>query len=50
MADIIFNCPEFGGNLEIDGAGAGLKVNCPTCNADLWVPLTNVVPLQDPDP
>lgn len=50
MADITLNCPECGGNLAIDGAGAGLKVNCPKCNADLWVPVTTVVPLQNPNP
>jgi endogenous inhibitor of DNA gyrase (YacG/DUF329 family) len=49
MADIILNCPECGKNLEIDGAGAGLKVNCPTCHADLWISLTNAAPSQKPE-
>jgi phage FluMu protein Com len=38
MADILFNCRACGKSLVIDGAGIGLEVACPHCNAALTVP------------
>ena len=39
MADIIFNCPKCGHNLEVDEAGAGLTVPCPECSQPIQIPL-----------
>jgi hypothetical protein len=49
MANIDLNCPECGRILEIDGAGAELKVICPNCDADLLLSLIQVFRLQSPD-
>ena len=38
MADIIFTCARCSPHLEVDEAGAGMMVSCPTCNGRLVVP------------
>jgi hypothetical protein len=39
--DIPFNCDKCGQPIVIDAAGAGLKIQCPSCSADLIVPATD---------
>jgi len=41
-ADITFSCSKCGQNIVIDEAGAGLRVNCPKCQAELTVPAAQV--------
>ena len=36
--DIIFKCTSCGQELEVDAAGAGSEINCPTCNTVLTIP------------
>jgi len=36
--DIEFNCNKCGQHIVIDAAGAGIRVECPKCHADLAVP------------
>ena len=43
MPDIFFHCTSCGRGLVIDGAGAGIQVTCPDCNAVLQVAETNDV-------
>jgi DNA-directed RNA polymerase subunit M/transcription elongation factor TFIIS len=38
MSDMEFDCPECGGALVIDAAGAGLTVNCRLCSKPIRVP------------
>ena len=38
MSDIKFNCPECQSPLEIDAAGAGMRVNCPQCGKPIVIP------------
>lgn len=38
MADIVFDCPECGGNLVVDEKGAGRKVPCPHCQQTIQIP------------
>ena len=38
MADILFKCESCQKQLVVDEAGAGLQINCPTCNASLTIP------------
>ena len=38
MADIIFDCPECGHNLEVDEKGAGMTVPCPECTKPITIP------------
>lgn len=38
MSDIMFDCPECGGSLEVDAAGAGMTVNCPQCSKPILIP------------
>lgn len=45
MQDIYFNCSSCGQPLEVEAAGAGLRVDCPECGASLTVPS-----LQSHDP
>ncbi len=37
--DILFECPECGKSLGIDGRGAGLVVKCPDCSTRMQVPV-----------
>jgi hypothetical protein len=39
--DIPFNCDKCGQPVVIDAAGAGLKIQCPSCRANLIVPATD---------
>lgn len=36
--DIIFNCPECEQELEVDSAGAGSEINCPSCGEKILIP------------
>jgi predicted RNA-binding Zn-ribbon protein involved in translation (DUF1610 family) len=36
--DIVFDCPHCGGELVIDQAGAGMRVDCPFCHTAVEVP------------
>ena len=38
MPDIYFQCGKCGKQLEVDAAGAGMQVNCPSCGTSLIVP------------
>src|SRR6266850_1252206 len=38
MADIFLNCGSCGKELVVDEAGAGLRVDCPNCNAKITIP------------
>ena len=38
MADIHFQCPHCGSNLEVEDEGAGLQVDCPSCNEPITIP------------
>jgi hypothetical protein len=39
--DIEFTCDKCGQHIVIDGAGVGLTVDCPSCSANLIVPVTD---------
>ena len=41
--DIAFNCDKCGQHVVIDETGAGITVPCPTCGADLTVPIAESV-------
>ena len=36
--DVVFNCTHCGQELSVEAAGAGLEIQCPTCNGVLVVP------------
>lgn len=36
--DIIFNCPECEQELEVDSAGAGSEIDCPSCGKKILIP------------
>jgi len=36
--DIIFNCPECEQELEVDSAGAGSEIDCPSCGEKILIP------------
>jgi DNA-directed RNA polymerase subunit RPC12/RpoP len=36
--DIIFNCPECQQELEVDSAGAGSEIDCPSCGEKILIP------------
>jgi DNA-directed RNA polymerase subunit RPC12/RpoP len=36
--DIIFNCPECEQELEVDSAGAGTEIDCPSCGEKILIP------------
>src|ERR1041385_14049 len=36
--DIIFNCPECEQELEVDAAGAGSEIECPSCGETILIP------------
>jgi transcription elongation factor Elf1 len=36
--DIRFNCPHRGQHLTVDESGAGMAVNCPSCEAQIEIP------------
>ena len=36
--DIIFNCPKCEQELEVDSAGAGSEINCPSCGETILIP------------
>lgn len=36
--DIIFNCPKCEQELEVDGAGAGTEIECPSCGETIAIP------------
>jgi len=36
--DIIFNCPHCEQELEVDAAGAGSEIECPSCEATIVIP------------
>jgi ribosomal protein S27E len=36
--DIIFNCPECEQELEVDSAGAGTEIVCPSCGETILIP------------
>ena len=38
MADIIFDCPQCGHQLEVDENGAGMTVPCPECSQSIQIP------------
>lgn len=44
MADINFDCPECGHNLEVDDSGEGLTVPCPECSKTITIPFRKNVP------
>ena len=49
MADIVFDCPECGGNLEVAEKGAGRMVPCPHCKQFIKIPLqTASAPVAPP--
>jgi transcription elongation factor Elf1 len=37
--DIRFNCPRCGQHLSVEKRGAGMLVNCPSCNGQIQIPL-----------
>lgn len=37
--DIIFNCPKCEQELEVDSAGAGSEIDCPSCGEKILIPL-----------
>ena len=39
MADINFDCPHCGHNLEVSERGAGLTVACPECSKNIKIPI-----------
>lgn len=39
MADINFDCPHCGHNLEVSERGAGLTVACPECSKNIQIPI-----------
>jgi DNA-directed RNA polymerase subunit RPC12/RpoP len=41
MADINFDCPACGHNLEVDERGAGMTVPCPECSKPIHIPFTS---------
>ncbi|HOR78953.1 MAG TPA: hypothetical protein PLG04_09200, partial [Anaerolineaceae bacterium] len=41
MADINFDCPHCGHNLEVSERGAGLTVVCPECAKSIKIPIPN---------
>jgi hypothetical protein len=38
LMDIIFNCPECEQELEVDSAGAGSQISCPSCESTITIP------------
>jgi len=36
--DILFGCPKCGQRMVIDGAAAGLRIQCPKCGCTVGVP------------
>jgi DNA-directed RNA polymerase subunit RPC12/RpoP len=36
--DIIFNCPKCEQELEVDSAGAGTEIDCPSCGEKILIP------------
>ncbi|HXT12331.1 MAG TPA: hypothetical protein VN873_12270 [Candidatus Angelobacter sp.] len=36
--DIIFNCPHCDQELEVDAAGAGTEIECPSCEQNIIIP------------
>lgn len=47
--DIVFDCEHCGKSLVIDIRGAGLKVQCPDCIQDIYVPVPDDFHLADID-
>ncbi len=39
MADINFDCPHCGHNIDVDERGAGLTVACPECSKNIEIPI-----------
>jgi hypothetical protein len=40
--DIHFNCPRCGQHLSVEGRGAGMPVNCPSCKREIEIPRGSV--------
>ena len=43
-ADIRFNCPRCGQHLAVEQRGAGMSVNCPSCNEQIEIPGSTTPP------
>src|SRR5206468_10859377 len=48
--DIRFNCPRCGESLSVEEKGAGMVVNCPTCNGQIEIPRGTAQPPPAPKP
>jgi len=53
--DIAFNCPHCGQHLSVEDRGAGMLVNCPSCNKQVEIPkvpvgATTALPPTTPAP
>src|SRR6266513_1228546 len=48
--DIRFNCPRCGQHLSVEGIGAGMLVNCPSCKEQIESPHSTVPPPPVPVP
>ncbi len=47
--DIVFDCEHCGNGLVVDIKGAGLKMQCPECKEQIYVPIPKGVELADID-
>ncbi len=47
--DIVFDCPNCGGQLAIDYRGAGLETKCSFCGTQVLVPIPDGMQLADLD-
>ena len=50
MADINFDCPHCGQNLETDGILSGTGIDCPACKKYLTIPGSAITPDLPPEP
>jgi Domain of unknown function (DUF4177) len=48
--DVRFNCPHCSQHLAVDETGAGMTVNCPSCNRPVEVPRSAAPPPPVPIP
>lgn len=48
--DLTFNCPHCQQELMVDASAAGQVIQCPTCNAEIGVPMPDVTNIRPHNP